>query len=79
MKRIKIQFYAFKIQLTFGAVSNIFNLISQTVLRPMKNAQFRSSSRKAIIFTIGIHSVFRGLKLEPDTHEPLNPETLSPN
>jgi len=36
------------------------------VLRPLKNAQFWSSSRKAIILTTGIHWVFRGLKFEPD-------------
>jgi len=35
-------------------------------MRPFKNAQFCSSSRKAKILTIGIHGVFRGLKFEPD-------------
>jgi hypothetical protein len=35
-------------------------------LRPLKNAQFCSSSRKAKILTTGIHLVFRGLKFEPD-------------
>jgi hypothetical protein len=35
-------------------------------LRPLENAQFCSSSRKAIILTAGIHGVFRGLKFEPD-------------
>ncbi len=37
------------------------------ILRPLKNANFCSSSRKAIILTTGIHGVFRGLKFEPDT------------
>ena len=35
-------------------------------MRPFKNAQFCSSSRKAKILTTGIHGVFRGLKFEPD-------------
>jgi len=35
--------------------------------RPLKNANFCSSSRKAKILTTGIHLVFRGLKFEPDT------------
>jgi len=35
--------------------------------RPLKNANFCSSSRKAKILTAGIHGVFRGLKFEPDT------------
>jgi hypothetical protein len=35
-------------------------------MRPLKNAQFRSRSRKARILTTGILSVFRGLKFEPD-------------
>ena len=35
-------------------------------LRPLKNAQFCSSSRKAKILTGGIHWVFWGLKFEPD-------------
>jgi hypothetical protein len=35
-------------------------------LRPLKNAQFCSSSRKAKILTTGIHVVFRGLKFESD-------------
>ena len=37
--------------------------------RPLKNAQFRSSSRKASRrggITTGIPGVFRGLKFEPD-------------
>jgi N-acetylmuramoyl-L-alanine amidase len=34
--------------------------------RPLKNIQFCSSTRKAIILTTGIHLVFRGLKFEPD-------------
>ena len=34
--------------------------------RLLKNAQFRSSSRKAKILTTGIPGVFRGLKFEPD-------------
>jgi len=36
-------------------------------LRPLKNAQFCSSSRKAKILTAGIYGIFRGLKFEPDT------------
>ena len=36
-------------------------------LRPLKNVQFCSRSRKAKILTTGIHGVFRGLKFEPDT------------
>ena len=35
--------------------------------RPLKNAQFCSSSRKAKILTGGIYRIFRGLKFEPDT------------
>ena len=35
-------------------------------LRPLKNSQFCSRSRKGIIFTTGIHRVFWGLKFEPD-------------
>jgi len=35
-------------------------------MRPLKNVNFCSSSRKAIILTTGIHGVFRGLKFEPD-------------
>ena len=35
--------------------------------RPLNNAQFCSSSRKARILTTGIHWVFWGLKFEPDT------------
>ena len=35
-------------------------------MRPLKNVNFCLSSRKAIILTIGIHLVFRGLKFEPD-------------
>ena len=35
-------------------------------MRPLKNAQFWSGSRKAIILTTGIYSIFRGLKFEPD-------------
>jgi len=34
--------------------------------RPLKNVQFSSSSRKAIILTGGIYRIFRGLKFEPD-------------
>jgi hypothetical protein len=34
--------------------------------RPLKNAYFCLSSRKAITLTTGIHLVFRGLKFEPD-------------
>jgi len=37
------------------------------VKRPLKNAQFCSSSRKAKILTAGIYRIFRGLKFEPDT------------
>jgi len=36
-------------------------------MRPLKNSDFCSSSRKAIILTTGIHLVFRGLKFKPDT------------
>jgi hypothetical protein len=35
-------------------------------MRPLKNAHFCSSPRKAKILTAGIHTVFRGLKFEPD-------------
>ena len=35
-------------------------------MRPLKNVRFCSSSRKAIISTTGIRSVFRGLKFEPN-------------
>ena len=35
-------------------------------MRPLKNAQFYSSARKAKILTTGIHGVFRGIKFEPD-------------
>jgi polysaccharide biosynthesis/export protein len=35
-------------------------------MRPLKNAYFCSSSRKAITLTTGIHRVFRGLNFEPD-------------
>ncbi len=34
--------------------------------RPLKNAQFCSSSRRAMILTTGIHWVFWGLKFEPN-------------
>jgi hypothetical protein len=34
--------------------------------RPLKNAQFRSNSRKAKILTTGIHGVFRGFEFEPE-------------
>ena len=37
------------------------------MMRPLKNANFCSSSRKAKILTTGIHLVFRGLKFESDT------------
>jgi len=36
------------------------------IARPLKNAYFCSSSRKAIILTTVILLVFRGLKFEPD-------------
>jgi len=36
-------------------------------VRPLKNAQFCSNSRKAIILTGGIYLIFRGLQFEPDT------------
>ena len=36
------------------------------ILRPLKNVQFCSSSRKAKILNAGIHRVFRGLKFESD-------------
>jgi hypothetical protein len=35
-------------------------------LRPLQNAYFCSSSRKANILTADIHCVFRGLKFEHD-------------
>jgi len=35
-------------------------------MRPLKNVQFCSSSRKAKILTGGIYLIFRGLKFEPD-------------
>ncbi len=35
-------------------------------MRPLKNGNLCSSSRKAKILTGGIHVVFRGLKFEPD-------------
>jgi len=35
-------------------------------LRPLKNVQFWSRSRKAKISTTGIYGIFRGLKFEPD-------------
>jgi len=35
-------------------------------MRLLKNVHFCSSSRKGKILTTGIHSVFRGLKFEPD-------------
>ena len=34
--------------------------------RPLKRADFYSSSRKAKILTTGIYVIFRGLKFEPD-------------
>ena len=38
-------------------------------VRPLKNVQFCSSSRKAKILTTGIHLVFWGFKFEPDPSE----------
>jgi len=35
-------------------------------VRPLKNGNFCSSSRKAKISTTGIYGIFRGLKFEPD-------------
>jgi hypothetical protein len=35
-------------------------------MRPLKNVQFWSRSRKAKISTTGIYGIFRGLKFEPD-------------
>ncbi len=35
-------------------------------MRPLKNGNLCSSSRKAIILTTGIYRIFRGLKFEPD-------------
>ena len=35
-------------------------------MRPLKNGNFCSSSRKANISTTGIYRIFRGLKFEPD-------------
>lgn len=43
------------------------------MLRPLKNAQFRSSSRKAKILTTGIYGVFRGLKFELDADTTVKP------
>jgi len=42
------------------------NSVCGLLARPLKNADFYSSSRKANILTTGIHRVFRGLKFEPD-------------
>jgi hypothetical protein len=42
------------------------NKIISLNVRPLKNAKFCFSSRKAKILTTGIHPVFRGLKFEPD-------------
>ena len=36
------------------------------MVRPLKNVQFCSISRKAKILTGGIHGVFRGVRFEPD-------------
>ena len=36
-------------------------------MRPLKNGNLYSSSRKAKILTTGIYRIFRGLKFEPDT------------
>jgi hypothetical protein len=41
-------------------------LIKCLNMRPLKKAQFCSSSRKAKILTGGIYLIFRGLKFEPD-------------
>ena len=41
-------------------------LVPRKTWRPLKNAQFCSSSRKARILTGGIYWIFRGLKFEPD-------------
>ncbi|MBU2457670.1 MAG: prepilin-type N-terminal cleavage/methylation domain-containing protein, partial [Planctomycetes bacterium] len=35
-------------------------------MKPLKNVRFCSSSRKVVIATAGINSVFRGLKFEPN-------------
>jgi serine acetyltransferase len=35
-------------------------------MRPLKNVNFCSSSRKAKVLTTGIYKIFRGLKIEPD-------------
>ena len=43
-----------------GHPSSIFNM------RPLKNVQFCSSTRKVKILTGGIYWIFRGLKSEPD-------------
>ncbi len=40
--------------------------VSAIISRPLKNAQFRFSSRKTKILTTGIHRVFRGLKFESE-------------
>jgi len=36
----------------------------ETGARPLKNAQFRSRSRRVRILTAGIYQIFRGLKSE---------------
>jgi hypothetical protein len=48
-----------------GAVSKE-QIYRNTPLKPLKNVQFCSSSRKAKILTTGIYLIFRGLKFEPD-------------
>jgi len=39
---------------------------SDLKVRPLKNGNFCSSSRRAKISTTGIYIIFRGLKFEPD-------------
>jgi len=46
-----------------GAGRNMLNIYE---VRPLKNVQFWSRSRKAKISTTGIYRIFRGLKFEPD-------------
>ena len=46
--------------------SKICLIRGQKVMRPLKNGNFCSSSRKANISTTVIYLIFRGLKFEPD-------------
>jgi len=44
----------------------VYKFLLKRYLRPLKNGNFCSSSRKAKISTTGIYRIFRGLKFEPD-------------